>query len=609
MKRFSSLILGIFLLSVILFPFSFTQAAGASLSFSPSSAEKKVGDSFSVKVVVNSGGGAGINASDATINFDKNLLSVKSVTEQGIFTMWTTNPTFSNSGGTINYSGGLPSGPGKGYTGSAGTIMTINFTALKAGEAVVSFSAASVLANDGIGTNVLSGTSQAKFNITEKAAEKPKEEAPVTETPKTETPTKIEKPKVENKPEAKPEGKTETVNTGIIPPPPKVKSSTHPDETIWYSNNDPEYEWKLLADVSSVSFLLDRGTSSDPGDKSDGIVELKKFEDIPDGISYFHIKFQNKNGWGPTTHYKTLIDVTPPDDIDITINDNGDKTNPTPKLMFETSDLTSGLDKYRFSLDGEMKDMLVADYDKTPYAFPVLKPGLHKIVVSAFDKAGNVASSSREFIIEALKAPVITDMPKIIDKGDDLPIQGTSFYPDAVIKIYIAKDTDKDGKDAKIVETKTDPDGNWTFFQKNELDKGTYRIWAKVIDGRGAESYESMKKTLSVQSKSIVCAYGWWIVFGLVMIIIMLVGFIFYLRHVNRQQRDRAIRESRELERRLNEIFSALKEEVNELLEFADKKVGFSDSEKRVKDKIGEALDISQEFLSKEVKDVEKEIE
>ncbi len=608
MKRFSSLVLAIFLFSVVFLPFSNVQAAGASLSFSPSSAEKKVGDSFSVKVVINSGGGVGINASDATINFDKNLLSVKSVSKEGVFTMWTAEPAFSNSGGTINYSGGLPSGPGKGYTGSAGTIMTINFTALKVGEAVVSFSAASVLANDGIGTNVLSGTSQAKFNIIEKPAEKPKEETPKTETPKTDT-NKVEKPKVENKPESKPENKTETVNTGIMPPPPKVKSSTHPDETIWYSNNDPEYEWKLLADVSSVSFLLDNGSSTDPGDKSDGIVELKKFEDVADGIGFFHIKFQNKNGWGPTTHYKTLIDVTPPDDIEIIVDEGGDKTNPTPKLMFETSDLTSGLDKYRFSLDGEMKDMLVSEHDKSPYSFPVLRPGLHKILVSAFDRAGNIASSSKEFIVEALKAPVITDMPKVIDKGDDLPIQGTSFYPDSVIKIYIAKDTDKDGKDAKIVETKTDPDGNWTFFQKNELDKGVYRIWAKVIDHRGAESYESMKKTLSVQSKSIVCAYGWWIVFGLVVIIIMLVGFIFYLRYVNRKQRDRAIRESRELERRLNEIFSALKEEVNELLEFADKKIGFSDSEKRVKDKIGEALDISQEFLSKEVKDVEKEIE
>ena len=355
--------------------------------------------------------------------------------------------------------------------------------------------------------------------------------------------------------------------------------------------------------------MLDQSTSTDPGNKSDGIIELKKFEKSPDGVSYFHIKFQNKNGWGPSSNFKTLIDSTPPDDFAIEVENNGDKTNPTPGLKFATQDTTSGLDKYKFVLDGEMKDIPAADYNKSPYAIPVLRPGMHKISIAATDRAGNTSSSTREFMIEALKAPVITEMAKIINKGDELAIQGTSFYPDSVIKIYIAKEGDKDAKNAVIIETKTDPDGNWTYFQRSNLEKGNFHIWAKVIDSRGAESYESMKKTLTVQSKSIVCAYGWWIVSGLIMIILMLITLIFYFRYVNRLQRNRAIRESRELEKRLNEIFSALKEEVNELIEIADKKVGFSDSEKRVKDKINEALDISQEFLSKEVKDVEKEIE
>jgi len=600
MRRVSTLILAIFLFSFCVLPLSPVQAAGASLSFSPSSAAKKVGDVFSVNVVVNASGVSGtdvlgknysgINSSDATITFDKNLLSVKSVSSGGsIFSLWTTEPTFSNSNGSINYSGGTP----KSYSGSAGTIMTISFTALAVGEAVVKFSSASVLAADGQGTNVLSGSSQAKFTISEKTPEPPKPET-----------------KPEARPEAKPTTKpAETVNTGIIPPPPKVKSGTHPDEMVWYNSANPEYEWKLLADVASVSFLLDQATGTDPGNKSDGIVELKKFEDIPDGVNYFHIKFQNKNGWGPITSFKTLIDTVPPEDIQIEIDDGGDKTNPAPGLNFITDDLTSGLDKYVFVLDGEMKDVPALDYQKNPYRLPVMKPGLHRLSISAIDRAGNTASTTKEFLVEALKAPVITEMAKVIDKGDELAIQGTSFYPDSVIVIYIAKEGDKDIKNAKVIETKTDPDGNWTYFQRNELEKGVYHIWAKVIDYRGAESYESMKKTLTVQSRSIVCSYGWWIVFGLCMIILLLIGAIVYLNRANRKQRDRAVRESRELERRLNEIFFALKEEVNELMEVADKKPGFSDSEKRVKDKINEALDISQEFLSKEVKDVEKEIE
>jgi hypothetical protein len=51
-----------------------------------------------------------------------------------------------------------------------------------------------------------------------------------------------------------------------------------------------------------------------------------------------------------------------------------------------------------------------------------------------------------------------------------------------------------------------------------------------------------------------------------------------------------------------------LQEEVDELVVYADKKPGLSESEKRVKEKIKEALDISEEFLTKEVEDIEKEL-
>ena len=43
-------------------------------------------------------------------------------------------------------------------------------------------------------------------------------------------------------------------------------------------------------------------------------------------------------------------------------------------------------------------------------------------------------------------------------------------------------------------------------------------------------------------------------------------------------------------------------------MELADKKTGLSESEKRVKDKLQDALDISEEFIGKEIEDVNKEI-
>jgi len=334
-------------------------------------------------------------------------------------------------------------------------------------------------------------------------------------------------------------------------------------------------------------------------------METKSFVSVADGKNFFHIKFQNKSGWGPVTNRQVLIDVTPPTDFVINIDNNNDPTNPQPKLTFTTADVTSGIANYKINLDGESKNLSAAEYAKNPYQLPTLKPGFHQLVIAVADQAGNTASSSKQFSVEALKAPVITDMPSFIDRSAELPIQGTSFYSDATINIYISLNN----KISKTLQAKTDSDGNWTYFQRNELARGDYQIWAQVVDSRGAQSGDSTHKALSVQSPSLVTSYGLLIIISLLIIIILLILLMIYLNRQNKARKGRAIRETQELEKRMNEIFAALKEEVNELMELADKKVGFSESEKRVRDKINEALDISQEFIGKEIKDVEKEIE
>ena len=88
-------------------------------------------------------------------------LSVVSVSKGSIFNLWTSEPSFSNSAGTVSFGGGSPAG----YTGSAGTVMTIRFKALSAGKTNVRFKSGSVLAADGLGTNVLSSMGSAAFTI------------------------------------------------------------------------------------------------------------------------------------------------------------------------------------------------------------------------------------------------------------------------------------------------------------------------------------------------------------------------------------------------------------------------------------------------------------
>jgi hypothetical protein len=588
-KYFAKVLVAIlfFTFTIGFFPVPNVQAAGATLYLSPSTGTYSVGDNFTVNVVLNSGGGAGVNASDGNLKFDNSLLSVNSVSKSSsVFSLWTADPSFDDSAGTITYSGGAP----KAYTGSAGTVISISFTVLKAGSGGASFTSATALAADGKGTNILSGTSGLQLTFTAKAPPKTSTAPPASQPPVTSGQTA---------PASAP------ATNGVLPPIPEINSNTHPDKNVWYNNNNPEFDWKLLPDISSVTFILDKGSSTDPGKISSGIIETKTFANIPDGRNYFHLKFQNKVGWGPLGTRQVLIDTTPPTNFTVNIDNNNDPTNPQPKFTFSTVDVTSGIADYKFNLDGEITDQPAAAYQKTAYGLPTLKPGSHKLIITATDQAGNAASSSGQFVVEALKPPVITAMPAVINNHDQLPIQGTSFYSNADITIYLSPD----GKNNKTLQVKTDSDGNWTYLEDNAFNKGNYQIWAIVTDSRGAQSSESAHKTLLIQSPSPVDSYGLWIIIFLLLVIIFLILLMVFLRHQNKVKKARALRETQELEKRMNEIFAALKEEVNELMELADKKAGYSESEKRVRDKINEALDISQEFISKEVKDVEKEIE
>ena len=566
------IVLSIFIVSFCLAPVvELAQAAEATLFLSPGSGTYTINKSFTVKVMVNSGG-VGINAAEGTINYDPSYLLVSKVSDIGsIFKLWTTEPTYSNTDGKVTFGGGAPGA----YTGSAGTIFSITFMAKKIGEAKVSYSSGIVLAADGKGTNVFSGSSGGAYIIKEAKAKEVK----------------------------KPEEKKEKAK-GILPPVPEISSPTHPDKNIWYSNNEPEFVWKLLTDLTGVSYLIDTEPISDPGNVSDGIIESEKFSGQEDGELYFHIKYQNQFGWGQPAHRKFLVDATPPEAFTIVLDNGGDTTNPTPKLRFITEDKTSGIDYYYIRQGLKSKKVVAGDMDQDYYQTEPLVPDKYIIEIAAVDKAGNSASSSINFIIDPLKAPIITNIPKLINKKEELIIQGTSFYPQVTVKIYIGKNNEE----PEQASVKTDDDGNWSYFYKSRLEKGNYEIWAKIIDNRGAQSLDSIKHLLTVVSPSLVDSYGWLIILILCIIIAGLVMYILYQRKEFKEEKERIMGETREVKDKLRKIFAALREEVNELVELTDKKPGLSESERKVKEKLQESLDISEEFINKEVEDVEKEI-
>jgi hypothetical protein len=572
-------------------------AAGASLFISPATGKYTVGKSFTVNVMVNSGGGVGINSSEGVVKYDPALLAVTRVGKtSSIFNLWVTEPKFSNSSGEASFAGGSPTA----YKGTAGTIFSITFSALKAGTAEVSVASGMVLAADGKGTNVASSLGKASYTLEEAQAEPKKAEPPPE--PKETAPVETKKPS-DNA--AKDNAlKSKETEKGMLPPLPKIQSSTHPDENIWYSSNNPEFNWKLLSDITNVSTEISASSTGDPGAKAEGVLEKKKFEKVQDGAWYVLVKFQNTTGWGEVAHRKVMIDSTPPDPFALKIDNGGDPTNPVPILEFTTGDKTSGISAYKLKIDGNEKDISVEEMADGAYQLPLLLPGEHNLGATAIDKAGNKQDAYLKIIIEPLRSPVITEIPKLMESKDALTIRGASFYPEATVKLYIGEE----GKTPAEYSIQTDKDGNWAYFHKGFFNKGTYAVNAKVVDKRGAESYPTANEILTVVSPSIIDLYGRYIILALIFIIILTALYMYYIRRQYQKEIERIRRETLEMKDKLGKVFAALREEVDEVIEYADKKPGVSEAEKRVKDKLKEALDVSEEFLSKELEDVEKEI-
>lgn len=572
----------LFIATVSLLTASSALAANASLYLSPSAGNYTVGNTFLVEVKVNSGG-VPINAADGTLIFDPDKLEVKSISKEGsVFSLWVQDPIFSNSLGTINFAGGKPS---PGFTGAAGKVINIIFKARTSGQANLSFAAGSVLADDGKGTNILASMGAGVYTLSAKE---------ITPIP----------PGEEYFPSPTPSG---------VPLAPIIFSLTHPEENKWYSDNDPQFSWQLPSDVTGVSLLLHQKSTADPGPQSDGLLTVKSYENVVDGVWYFHIKFRNQYGWSEITHRKVLIDTVPPEPFKIIFDNLGDPTNPTPVFNFQTTDLLSGLEYYEVIIEHEEGTITDTANPKNikdnPYQPLPLPPGEHKFIVQAYDAAGNAALAETEFEISPIPTPKITKIPISIMTEDVLEVEGET-QPEFTVRIYIQPE----GEESFFERVWPDTEGKFKLSYNKVLAKGDYLIWARAENEAGALSYPTQKYSLEVgltpflKIGKIALDY----LTTMLTLIILIIGAIaigFYAWYRISLWRKRLREETKEVAENVTKAFRALREEVQEQIEYLDEQPGLTKAEKKVQNKLKEALNVSEEFIKKELKDIEKELE
>ncbi|MFH1346972.1 MAG: hypothetical protein ABIH10_01845 [Spirochaetota bacterium] len=556
----------------------YAQAAdAASLYFSPSSGEYAVSRNLSVDIYISSADQS-MNAASGAITFPRDKLEVTSLSKSGsIFSLWVQEPLFSNSAGTVNFEG-IVLNPG--FTGAAGKIITINFRTKAAGAALIKFSSGSALANDGKGTNILTSLGDAQFSLGGAAQTIPESTTPST---------------VSGAPSA-----------------PQISSPTHPDPNRWYAKKDAKFAWTVPSGVTGARLLIGKIPNAIPTVTYAPAISEKEVADLDDGIWYFHVQLRNANGWGEISHFRLQIDTKPPEPFEITFVRGKEGADPSPIVMFNTTDVVSGIDYYRVKIgEGDFLKFDSSFIISNPYALPTQAPGKRTILTQAFDKAGNMTVAAEEFIILPIKTPVITYYPKEVEEGDLLEIRGTT-YPDATVDIFLKK------KDEEVIRqtTQSNFSGDFTLIWSPKLTSDLYEMSVQVTDERGAKSNESSPLPIIVNSSaifkigSLAINYLSIIFLSIAVLFALIIGG-WYTWYRFTLFRKRLKKEVREAESVLHKTFDLLREGIREQIKMLEKtrtKRQLTDEEEKIFNRLRKDLEIAEKVVKKEVEDIEKEI-
>ena len=335
---------------------------GATLEFSPASGSYQQGSVFTVNVFADSKGTA-LNALSGVVSYPNNLLEVVSISKgQSIISLWVQEPSFSNTAGTVNFEG-IVLNPG--YNGANGKVLTITFKVKSVGVANFSFPSGSILANDGDGSEIISGKGTAKFTL---------------------IPETVEEDFLGDTSEITVEEKEKN---NLIP---NVSSETHPKDS-WSAKKDGVFNFILTEDVTAVRLLANDVSDSVPTNIYTPPITTKDINDLPEGISYLHIQYRNKQGWGEVLHYKIQVDTQPPQNFIIKELSSG-------IFYFEAKDALSGILNYEIQIDGG-EVVKYTDDGTHIYKAQEVVSGNHTLYVKAYDMAGNYTISTLAFNVSA----------------------------------------------------------------------------------------------------------------------------------------------------------------------------------------------------------------
>ena len=216
------------------------------------------------------------------------------------------------------------------------------------------------------------------------------------------------------------------------PAAPRVTSSTHPDPSSWYREDDPKFSWEVnplpKSGVECYWWTLNRDPSSVSPDTCKGTQTTESYANVGEGTHYFHVSAKNGAGrWSQTRHFRVQIDLTDPDKPGAVVSPSH-----VPGVAFQDQtievnwvkpdDTPSGIAGYSYSFEPEVVcdesvagpgcqqgpeadktiDAKTNGPDNTSVESATLDKGTYWFHVKAVDKAGNASK-------DVVYGPLIVD--------------------------------------------------------------------------------------------------------------------------------------------------------------------------------------------------------
>ncbi|MEX1123762.1 MAG: hypothetical protein WEC81_01155, partial [Patescibacteria group bacterium] len=183
---------------------------------------------------------------------------------------------------------------------------------------------------------------------------------------------------------------------------PVVVSSTHPDSNTWYNDRTASFSWEALDRTDGYSYLFNNASKTVPKEQITDADTSTTITAETDGNWYFHIRAVADGAWGGTTHFPVRIDTTAPAQFTPKLDRSVISVGERAIISFFTTDAASGLDHFEIKvLNIRENNAAVSLFheESSPYQFSMLPAGKYKVIVRAYDVAGNYTDGESDLTV------------------------------------------------------------------------------------------------------------------------------------------------------------------------------------------------------------------